>query len=466
MEKNKINKLPDLPGVYIFRNKNRRILYIGKANSIRKRIKDHFTQSGKVLKEANIIGQAEKLEFIITASESEALLLEAYLIKRKQPRYNINFRDDKSYPSVKITLKEDFPRVSITRIKKSDGSLYLGPYPDVKELMSSLKILRFVFPFRSCRLFPKSACLYFHINLCPAPCMGKIDKDEYRKNIVEVIKSLLGDIDGVMEDLTHDMDICVEGRKFEKAALIRDRLKALGKVSVLFGGYKSINVQENIRQKLNLPHLPRVIDAVDVSNISGTSAVGSVVRFKDGAPLKNYYRRFRIKKQNFIDDYRMMAEVVIRRYRNVTEKDAPDLIILDGGKGHLNRIDEVLKDNLNLDFPLIAYAKGKDVLYSKYKRAGSYFADGSAEKNILIRIRDEAHRFAVGYHKYLRSRKMQESVFSSIPGIGEERIKSILKQLNKIEDFKNISFDDLKKIEGIGSVLAERVYEYIKQKRN
>jgi len=465
MEKGKINKLPDLPGVYIFRNKNGRIIYIGKAKSIRKRIKDHFAQSDRVLKEKNIIRQAEEIEFVIAASESEALLLESYLIRKKRPRYNITFKDDKSYPLIKITLQKDFPSVSITRIRKSDGSLYLGPYPDVKELRSSLKILRSVFPFRSCRLFHRSACLYFHINLCPAPCIKETDKNEYRKNIIEVVKALLGDIDGVVEDLTHDMDMCVEKREFEKAASIRDRLKALGKVSVLFGGYKSINIQENIRQKLSLPNLPRVIDAIDVSNISGTAAAGSVVRFKDGVPLKNYYRRFRIRKQDFIDDYEMMAEIVMRRYRNIAEKDIPDLIILDGGKGHLNKIDKALKDNLNLDIPLIAYAKGKDVLYSKYKRAGSRFAAGSAEKNILMRIRDEAHRFAISYHKYLRGKKMQESVFGNIAGIGEERIKSILRQLNKIEDFRNIKFDDLKKIEGIGGVLAERVYEYIKQKK-
>ncbi|MDP8233905.1 MAG: excinuclease ABC subunit UvrC [Candidatus Saelkia tenebricola] len=465
MEKSKINKLPDLGGVYLFKNKNGSIIYIGKAKSIRKRIKDHFTQSNRVAKEENITGQTEVIEFIITASESEALLLESYLIKEKRPRYNISLRDDKSYPYVKITLKEDFPRVIITRVKSDDGSLYLGPYPDVKELRCSLKVLRSVFPFRSCRAFPKSACLYFHIDLCSAPCVKRIDEHEYRKNIIAIIKSLLGDVDGVVKDLTYDMDIYVREKEFENAALIRDKLKSLGKVSVLSGGYKSINALENIKQKLGLPNLPRVIDGVDISNISGSTATGSVVRFKDGVPLKIFYRRFKIKKQNFINDYAMMVEVVTRRYRGVGKKEIPDLIVLDGGRGHLNKIDKALKDHLNLNLSLIAYAKGKNVIHSKYKKRESIFPASSAEINLLARIRDEAHRFAIGYHKYLRSKKMQESGLEGIPGVGKEKIKLILRQWGETRDSKNISCDDFKKIEGIGEILAERISEYVKQKK-
>lgn len=463
MEKAKINSLPDLPGIYIFKNKSGEIIYIGKANSIRKRVKEHFVFKNKSPKESSIISETKVIDFVITASEPEAILLESYLIKEEQPRYNIIFRDDKTFPCVKVTLEEEYPSIFITRRKIEDGSLYLGPYPNVKKLRLTLKILRAIFPFRSCRHFPKSLCLYYHLNLCLAPCVIKIDRNLYRKNILAIIKALLGDLDGVIKDLTSEMDACVQRNEFEQAAVIRDKIKALGKVKSLFGRDESISTSESIRKKLNLPHLPRVIDGVDVSNISGTSAAGSVVRFRDGEWDKNFYRRFKLKKQDFINDYEMMAEVVLRRYKEAREakEQMPDLIILDGGKGHLNFIDKVLKKDLNLNLSLIAYAKGKDVIFSKHKKGEIKFATGSSEKNLLQRVRDEAHRFAIGYHKLLRGKKMKQSIFEGIPGIGEIKLKSILSQF---EDLENLSPQNLKKIKGIGNVLAERIYNHFKKK--
>ncbi len=444
------------------------MIYIGKAKSISKRVKDHLTLRTKSLKEESIVSEIADIEYIVTGSESEALLLESYLIKEKQPRYNINYRDDKTYPWVKISLSQEFPRIYITRRKKEDGSLYLGPYPEVGTLRNALKLLREIFPYASCRNFPKSPCLYYHLNLCPAPCVGAIDKVEYRKNILGIIKALLGDIQELIQSLTEEMDRYVKNAEFENAAVIRDKIKVLGTVSSLFVKDMSLNVLENIKEKLRLPHLPRIIDAVDISNISGTSAVGSVIRFKDLKPAKDYYRRFKLKRQNYINDYKMMAEVILRRFTDIIEnkEELPDLLLVDGGKGHLNTIDRVLKEKLGLDIAVVAYAKGRDVIYSKYRKWEIKFSRDSSEKYLLERIRNEAHRFAIGYHKILRRKKVKSSVLHDVPGIGEERVKNVLKVLDKLGGLENITIGDLKKIQGIGDVLAERIYNYIRHHKN
>lgn len=465
MEKEKIDKLPDLPGVYIFKNSSGEIIYIGKAKSISKRVKDHLALRTRSPKEESMVSEIADVEYIVTSSQSEALLLESYLIKERQPRYNINYRDDKTYPWVKISLSQEFPRVYITRKKKEDGSLYIGPYPEVGSLRHALKTIRKIFPYASCRNFPKSACLYYHLNLCPAPCVGKIDKAEYRKNIVGIIKVLLRDIPGVVQDLTREMDRYVKEAEFEKAAVIRDRIKALGSISSLFTQDESLNVLENLKEKLNLPHLPRIIDAVDISNISGTSAVGSMIRFRDLNPDKNFYRRFKLKKQDYINDYEMMAEVVLRRFNDILEnkEELPDLLLVDGGKGHLNTVDKLLKEKLNLDIPIIAYAKGRDVIYSKYKKQEVKFSQGASEKHLLERIRNEAHRFAIGYHKLMRRKKTIKSILQEVSGLGKERVNRILKVLDKLGGLEKINIQDLKKIQGIGDALAERIYHYVKQ---
>jgi len=468
MEKKKIRPLPELPGVYIFKNSRGEIIYIGKAKSISKRVKDHLALRTNSLKERNIVSEIADVEYIVTSSESEALLLESYLIKERQPRYNVNYRDDKTYPWVKISLSQEFPRVYVTRRKRDDGSLYLGPYPDVGSLRRALKTIRKIFPYASCRNLPRSACLYYHLSLCPAPCIKKIGKLEYRKNIIGIIKVLLGDIQGLIQDLTQEMDKCVKNSEFEKAAVIRDKIRALGSISVLFTKDESLNVLDNIKEKLNLPQLPRIIDAVDVSNISGTSAVGSVVRFKDSVPHKQFYRRFKLKRQDYINDYEMMAEVIFRRFNDIlkNKEELPDLILVDGGKGHLNTVDKLLREKFDIDIPVIAYAKGKDAIYSKYRRQEINFSRGSSEKHFLERIRNEAHRFAIGYHKLLRRKRAKISVLQEVPGMGREKIKRVLKVLDKLGGLENINIQDLKRIQGIGDVLAERIYTYLKEKRS
>ncbi|MDD5614279.1 MAG: GIY-YIG nuclease family protein, partial [Candidatus Omnitrophica bacterium] len=402
MEKSRLKILPDLSGVYIFRDKDRKIIYIGKAKSIKKRVKSHFSSKARP---DNLICKTERVDFIITSSETESLLLESYLIKKEKPYYNIVFRDDKTYPVVKVTLKEDFPRILITRKIERDGSLYIGPYPDAGELRAAVGTLRELFPFRSCKRINPKGCLYAGINLCPAPCLGKISKKEYRGNIFSAVKALLGEED-IISRLILDMDIFVKKQDFENAAIVRDKLKALSGISAVFEIKSKINILENIKLKLNLPKLPIVIDAVDISNISGSSATGAVVRFKDAEAVKELYRRYKIREQNIVDDYKMVSEVVERRFKSLLENkyELPDLMIIDGGKGHLNRVYKIMQDFFPAQIPLAAYAKGKDVLYSKYRNGAVSFASDSPEKMLLMKIRDEAHRFALSYHRNLRGR--------------------------------------------------------------
>jgi len=466
LQKEKIAKLPDLTGVYIFKDAKGDTIYIGKAKSISKRVSTHFCSKDKSLKSKRLISKISDIDYIVTSSESEALILESYLIKREKPFYNVSLRDDKSYPYLKITLKDNFPRIFITRNRRKDGSLYLGPYSDVGSLKLTLKTLREVVPFRSCNHLNKNGCLYIHIGLCPGPCLNKISQSEYRRNILIIIRTLLGDREGVVADLVKEMDTYKQSREYEKAVKVRDRLRALGSSSGIFGFNGGINVLENIKNILNLPKLPRIIDAIDISNISGTSAVGGVVRFRDGVKDRKFYRKFKLKKQNFINDYEMMSEVVLRRYKDLIKKREvlPDLIMLDGGKGHLNKINDLIDKNLDINLALIAYAKGKDVIHSKYKREPVALSKNSLEKNLLIRIRDEVHRFAIGYHRSLRSKSMKKSSFDDLPGIGRSKVNVILKYLSGLDSYRDISISDLRKIQGIGDMLAGRIYDYVKQK--
>ncbi len=468
MQKGKISRLPDSAGVYIFKDRKGDIIYIGKSKSISKRVYSHFCSKDKSLKSQSLISRTSDIDYIVASSEHEALLLESYLIKKEKPFYNISLRDDKSYPYLKITLQEDFPRIFITRKKTKDGSLYLGPYPDLKGLRLSLKTLREVIPFRSCRYLKKSGCLYVHIGLCSAPCLKKISRAEYRKDIITIIRVLLGDREKIIEDLSKEMDAHTESREYEKSAKIRDRLRALGSSSGIFGFNGGIAVLENIKGILNLPKLPRTIDAVDISNISGTSAAGGVVRFKDGVKDKTFYRKFKLKKQGFIDDYKMMSEVILRRYKNLSKNKerGPDLIILDGGRGHLNKISNLIAKELDTEIALIAYAKGRDFIHSKYKKNPVALLDNSLEKNLLLNIRDEAHRFAVGYHRSLRKKRIRESSLNNLSGIGASKVAALLKYLSELESYDDISISDLKRIKGIGNMLAERVYDHVKKRRD
>ena len=400
-----ISKAPDSPGVYLMRDIRRKVLYVGKANSLKKRLSSYL---GRNLdsKTIALMGRVVDLEFRLSPNEAMALLLEASLIHKFKPRYNVALRDDKSFPLVKISA-EEFPSIYITRKREDHIGRYLGPYTNARLLKNSLKVIRRSFAYRSCRRLPRQSCVYDRINLCPAPCVGKISRKEYNRNIENIILILEGKVDLLIQTLTKIMQSKSRVRDFEAAARARDQITTLAELA---GGASGVNHKselDDLKIRLGLKKLPERIEGFDISNITGKQAVGSMVSFYQGEPDKNNYRRFRIKSYQGIDDYKMLAEVVRRRYsRLIQEKKAfPDLLLIDGGKGHLLTAARQLKD-LQLKLPLVSIAKKEENIYSSQKLKPLGFLKDTPALNLIRRVRDEAHRFALGYHLLLRRKEL------------------------------------------------------------
>ncbi len=397
----KIKSLPDSCGVYVMLSEKGEVLYIGKATSIRKRVQSHFRDF--LGKSKVFMDKVADVKYILCDTEEQALLLEASLIKEKKPKYNIDLKDDKSYPYIVIT-KEKFPAIYVARPKNKKDIAVFGPYPNAKLLRSALQLIRRIFPFRSCMRLPKKVCLYYHLGLCPGVCEEKIDEETYREILDNICKILAGERKKLLEKLQLQMEKLVREKRFEEAAQIRDKLLSISK---LYTGKSEGNEIIILRDVLHLKKIPFIIEAIDIASISGKEATGSVVVFKEGYPDKSSYRQYRIKKVKSIDDYQMIAEVVERRYRRLKEekKELPDLIVIDGGKGHVNKAYCVLK-RLELDIPLIGIAKKNEEIWFPHKKNPLVLSKDSIALHLLQRIRNEAHRFARRYHKILRRKKM------------------------------------------------------------
>jgi len=401
----KILSAPDSPGVYLLRDSFGGALYVGKANSLKKRL---FSYLAKDLdaKTAALMSKVADLELKLTANEAMALLLEASLIHSLKPKYNISLKDDKSFPFVKIS-GEQFPSIYITRKKNGTAGRYLGPYTNVKLLKNALKIIRHSFGYRSCRRLPRHSCIYHRINLCPAPCIGRISAKEYKLLIARIIFVLEGRTDLLIRKLNKSMRDKSKTQDFEAAARIRDQIVVLSEMSAAPCRFSRQGELEDLRNRLGLENLPRRIEGFDISNISGKQSVGSMVSFQNGIADKNNYRRFRIKSFTGIDDYKMLAEVVSRRYSRLARenKTLPDLLLIDGGRGQLYAAAKELK-KLNLAIPLVSIAKEKENIYSSRKSGVLNFPKDGPAMNLIRRVRDEAHRFALGYHRILRKKEL------------------------------------------------------------
>ena len=398
--KEKLNSLPDQPGVYLMKDKYAKVIYVGKAANIRKRVSSYFNRTQPSYKNEILVRHINDIQVIPTISEHEAFLLESRLIKQLSPRYNISLKDDKSFPFIKIT-KEDFPRVFIGRKKPNENVEYLGPYTNTKLLRLALKSLRKIFKFCTCRVFPKSACLDFHLGLCFAPCIGKISKPDYKRNISEFKLFLKKGSKAFTKALEKKMKLLSGKHKFEESIKLREKIKALGLVS------QQTRLEE--WGVLGLETRPLRIEGFDISNIGGAQAVGSMVTFIDGKPSKNDYRRFRIRMVKEIDDYAMLREVLQRRYSKVLQDnlEKPNLVVIDGGRGHLSVAVSELK-RLGLSVPIIAIAKDQELIYTVKNDAPFKLERENPVLQLIQRIRDEAHRFAINYHKLLRKKKVFE----------------------------------------------------------
>jgi len=404
--KEKINSLPLTCGVYLFKDLLGKIIYIGKAVSLKKRVKSYFTKNAQVQSKGNFISEIADIDYIPCDSEAKAFILEELLIKENKPKYNVVSKDDKSLPYIEIT-KETFPLVKTARNKKDKSSLYFGPYSNSGFLKEALTMIRQIFPFRTCLNLPKKVCLYYHIGLCPGPCVGHISRKQYNKNIKDIVLILQGKRKKLLKSLRKDMELASLKLEFEKAAVIRDKYFS---ILNLYGLNREYSELFSLKNFLKLKKIPSYIEAVDISNTSGRFNVGSLIVFKDGMPSKNDYRRFRIKTVVGSDDYSSMRELIRRRYQRLLDEKSllPNIIIVDGGKAQVAAAwDELVK--LGLRIPVFGIAKKKEIVFTHSKLKPLNIPLSSPAMKLIQKIRDEAHRFAHKYHLLLRQKGMYET---------------------------------------------------------
>ncbi len=460
--KKKIGDFPDAPGVYLMKDKAGRILYVGKASSLKKRISSYFQKPAGEKTQALLLRTSD-IDYIQTVSGAQALLLENSLIKKHEPYYNAALKDDKSYPFVKISTRDTYPYLAIVRGKREQGAKYYGPYTNVKLLRAAVKALRAIFPFRSCRRLPKKPCLYWQLKLCPGMCVQQIDRRVYRQTLRQLGLFLEGRYKQLLKQLKEMMLRAAQDESFEEAAALRDRINSLSEIITQTKEMKFQDLILELKKVLKLPRAPYRIEAFDISEIGGTGLSGSMVSFLAGRPDKNNYRKFKIKTVRGINDYAMIREVLRRRYSRQGQKGAlplPDLVMIDGGKGHLSCARKELASLGLAKIPVIALAKRLENIYTSGGEVLSLPED-SKVLHLLQRVRDEAHRFAISYHHKLRQKEMQISQLDSIPGIGARRKQSLLRHFKSVQAIKQASVEDLLKVKNIDKRTAQNIIHHL-----
>ncbi len=596
-----IRGLPSRPGVYLFKDGEGNILYVGKAASLRHRVSSYFGAGQKLTpKLQRMVSKIADLEYFVTSSEQEALILELNLIKRHHPRYNVRLKDDKTFPYLKIDLAEDWPRVHITRRLEENGGRYFGPFASAGSVRQTLKLLKGIFPFRSCTRpitgTDTRACLDYDIGHCLAPCIGAISRREYAEVIKQVILFLEGKQARVTKQLEGRMNKAAEALDYERAARLRDQIQAvteviegqriattvkgeqdviafkgdkdqacvqvffirsgklIGRESFILQGTKyeepgqimasfikqfyassphippllllqhspedmatlqgwlenkrggrveiqvpqrgkkrqlvnivAQNAQQSLEQlkikqlaspgalsaalgeikrQLRLPRLPSRIEGYDISDIQGAAAVGSMVVFDKGKPKPAHYRRFRIKTVSGADDYAMLEEVLKRRFKRASGASdtwaiLPDLVLIDGGKGQLNAALGAMRQMGVTSVPAASLAKENEELFIPQRKEPVVLPRSSHGLQLLQRLRDEAHRFALGYHQRVRKRESFASALDTIPGIGPKRKRALIRQFGSVKAIREASLEELAAARGMSPGLAQKIKEYL-----
>jgi excinuclease ABC subunit C len=421
-------ELPDAPGVYIFKDGEDHELYVGKARSLRKRVRQYFDeQRERDRKTEDLVARIGKVEFIECASEVEAYLLENRLIKDLQPPFNFHAKSDIGFPVVEVTWDEQYPRVRVTRDRSRRGSKFYGPFVSSGWLRTALRILQRVFRYRTCNLNivdgdPRNRyarpCLEYYIGRCRAPCAGLQSSRDYRADLRRLTLFLSGKGKEVQEEVEREMKLAAGERRFEEAAALRDTLRALASLAErgsltagLEPGILHLDPREGVsrlQEALALPAPPRRIEGIDIAHLHGAENVGGLVSFWDGMPSRDQYRRFRIRTVEGADDFASIREVVARRYTRLTHeaKAMPDLVLIDGGLGQLRAAREAL-DAAGLKVPCLAsLAKKEEVLFTLEHPGGLSLPRRSPALRLLQFVRDEAHRFAQHYHHILRRKRV------------------------------------------------------------
>lgn len=470
----KLSKLPKQPGVYFHKNSQGQIIYVGKATNLYNRVWSYFRPNKlRDAKTKALIDEIADTDWLITDNEIDALFLEAEMIKRYMPQYNILLRDDKSHLYIRIDINSDFPTIQFVRSPLDDGSRYFGPYYSGFAIKKALRFLRRIFPYYT--KTPKEnqrISLYGHIGLEPV----NLSSMEYKKNI----RNLMMFIDGSKKQLIHRLDKEMKSQAkamdFEAAAKLRDQINGLLELDnkILFGDKEFLDISKDqalvdIQELLNLKEIPRRIECYDISHMSGTNVVGSMVVFKNGVSSRQDYRKFKLFRDKN-DDFGAMREVLSRRFsaKNIKEWGSPDLIIVDGGRGQLSSANSVLKDNNIVDVAIIGLAKKQETIIiddsaicndEKLNELNGkifkteQFTEISLSRNshivkLLQRLRDEAHRFAVSYHTKLKVNRQSSSILDEIPGVGPKTKTKLIKKFGSIRKIYSASENELAEIVG------------------
>ena len=474
--------MPHKPGVYVMRDRLSHVIYVGKARDLRKRVGSYFMPSRKGsadLKTRALIESVWDLEYHVVGSEAEAILFEGRLIKEFRPKYNISFRDDKRFLLVRVHLADPFPRFSLTRLRKEDGAKYFGPFAHAGALRSTLDTMVKTFGLRSCRAAePGEAeykhCLDHNIKNCSAPCVCKVTREQYLDRVEEACAFLDGKSRDTVEDIERAMKEAAEKMEFEKAAQLRNilqDLKTTTRPMVRFTRKSlptTINPEADIlalRDALALSVPPRIMECFDISNISSTHIVASMVRFRDGVPDRAAYRTYRIKGVAHQDDFASMAEVVRRRYSRILRspsKDGepstlPDLVIVDGGRGQLSSACEELQRLGLRSLPIIGLAKEFEEIHRPGRPLPMRLPEDNGALRLLQRIRDEAHRIANGYHSLLLKKRVRESLLDAIPGVSAKRKQLLLGTFGSVDRIKSLTPAEIAALPGFSIALATRI---------
>lgn len=476
--KAKLRELPDRPGCYLMRNRYGRIIYIGKAASLRERVRTYFRRATRRSADAKLrglINSVADLDILVLRSEADALLTESRLIKDYHPRYNALLKDDKRYPLLSVDLKQPLPRFNLCRFERPDGAAYFGPYANSRAARAALEFTEKRFGLRKCPAPVPGAddhrhCINEIVRYCAAPCIGKTTPADYRARVDEACAFLRGERPAVLKEVESAMNEAARALNFEKAAAWRDTLNSLRtalrqqrrapRPPLLrrSGGFSGL---ETLRDLLRLERIPRLIEAYDISSISGTLAVGSLVAAVDGRPRPARYRRFRIKTADAADDAGMMAEVVRRRFTRLRQERGarPDLVLVDGGSIQLQAARKEL-DALGFDaLPAAGLAKRLEEIY--WRHGGRIdtlrLPPDSPALQVLQALRDEAHRFALTYHRLLRARRIRESILDDIPGIGPRRKRQLLERFGSVAGLARAPESEVAARPGIGAALARTI---------
>ena len=506
----KLRDVPHKPGVYLMRDRLTRVIYVGKARDLRKRLGQYFMPSRRMtadLKTRALLGSVWDFEVHLVRNEPEALLFEGKLIKEYRPKYNISFRDDKRFLLVKVNVADPIPRFQLARLKKDDGCRYFGPFAHAGALRSTLSWMKKKFGLRSCRSTEPdesdyNRCLDRIIKNCSAPCIRCVSLEDYHQRVLEACEFLEGQSQEMLRQMDEEMKKAATKLDFEKAAELRNMLDDLRRTTKPVRRFtrgslpSSINPEQDLRNlgdALLLPKPPTVMECFDISNISTTHIVASMVSFRNGMPDKSNYRRYRIKTVLGQDDFASMAEVVRRRYSRIllegrqiapelvefnqeattealvrvvrtnSERRVrlPDLIIVDGGKGQLSAACKELQRLGLYDLPIIGLAKEFEEVYRPGRLLPLQLPENSGALQLLQRIRDEAHRFANGYHQLLMKKRIAESILDDCPGINENRKQALLRKFGSVERLRKASVTEIAQVDGISEKLAETVARFL-----